>query len=66
MLYRVCVALAFASITAVACGDDVPEAVHAAKHYVTGAIEHGFPLGAGIGPVDHAWASQAWQKTGSR
>jgi hydroxymethylpyrimidine/phosphomethylpyrimidine kinase len=22
---------------------------------VTGAIEAGFPLGAGIGPVDHAW-----------
>jgi hydroxymethylpyrimidine/phosphomethylpyrimidine kinase len=22
---------------------------------VTGAIAHGFPLGAGIGPVDHGW-----------
>jgi hydroxymethylpyrimidine/phosphomethylpyrimidine kinase len=22
---------------------------------VTGAIAHGFPLGGGIGPVDHAW-----------
>ena len=27
----------------------------AAKDYVTGAIGGGFPLGAGIGPVDHAW-----------
>ena len=27
----------------------------AAKDYVTGAIAAGFPLGAGIGPVDHAW-----------
>jgi hydroxymethylpyrimidine/phosphomethylpyrimidine kinase len=26
-----------------------------AKEYVAGAIEHGFALGAGIGPVDHAW-----------
>ncbi len=33
----------------------VPEAVGAAKEYVTGAIAGGFPLGAGIGPVDHGW-----------
>ena len=26
-----------------------------AKRYVTGAIRHGFPLGAGIGPTDHLW-----------
>ena len=26
-----------------------------AKAYVSGAIAAGFPLGAGIGPVDHAW-----------
>ena len=36
-------------------GDDVPTAVGAAKDYLTGAIEAGFALGAGIGPVDHAW-----------
>jgi len=29
--------------------------VRAAKAYVTGAIEHGLRLGAGIGPVDHGW-----------
>lgn len=34
----------------------MPEAVTAAKSYVTGAIAAGFALGAGIGPVDHGWA----------
>ena len=29
--------------------------VAAEDDYVTGAIAHGFPLGAGIGPVDHGW-----------
>ncbi|WP_344366918.1 bifunctional hydroxymethylpyrimidine kinase/phosphomethylpyrimidine kinase [Streptomyces gobitricini] len=33
----------------------VPEAVREAKEYVTGAIEAGFALGGGIGPVDHGW-----------
>jgi hydroxymethylpyrimidine/phosphomethylpyrimidine kinase len=45
--------------SAIACGlargQDVPTAVRAAKEYVTGAIAAGFPLGAGIGPVDHGW-----------
>lgn len=36
-------------------GHDIPEAVRAAKAYVTGAIEHGLRLGRGIGPVDHGW-----------
>jgi hydroxymethylpyrimidine/phosphomethylpyrimidine kinase len=36
-------------------GAGVPEAVRAAKDYVTGAIEHGLRLGRGIGPVDHGW-----------
>jgi hydroxymethylpyrimidine/phosphomethylpyrimidine kinase len=38
-----------------ALGEDVPSAVRQAKDYVTGAIRGGFPLGSGIGPVDHAW-----------
>nr|WP_203603063.1 bifunctional hydroxymethylpyrimidine kinase/phosphomethylpyrimidine kinase [Streptomyces coelicoflavus] len=46
--------------SAVACGlakgQPVPEAVRAAKEYVTGAIAAGFALGDGIGPVDHGWA----------
>lgn len=37
-------------------GQSVPEAVRAAKDYVTGAIAAGFALGDGIGPVDHGWA----------
>lgn len=36
-------------------GLDVVAAVRAAKEFVTGAIAGGFPIGAGIGPVDHAW-----------
>jgi hydroxymethylpyrimidine/phosphomethylpyrimidine kinase len=47
----------FASAIAsrLALGDELPAAVKAAKDYVTGAIAAGFPLGAGIGPVDHGW-----------
>ncbi|MEU1027054.1 bifunctional hydroxymethylpyrimidine kinase/phosphomethylpyrimidine kinase, partial [Streptomyces sp. NPDC005904] len=33
----------------------VPQAVAAAKEYVTGAIAAGIALGGGIGPVDHGW-----------
>ncbi|MFF8833661.1 bifunctional hydroxymethylpyrimidine kinase/phosphomethylpyrimidine kinase [Streptomyces sp. NPDC015131] len=36
-------------------GLTVPDAVRAAKEYVTGAIAAGFALGGGIGPVDHGW-----------
>jgi hydroxymethylpyrimidine/phosphomethylpyrimidine kinase len=47
--------LASAIASYLALGHDVPSAVRAAKDYVTGAIAAGFPLGAGIGPVDHGW-----------
>ncbi|MEU5277802.1 bifunctional hydroxymethylpyrimidine kinase/phosphomethylpyrimidine kinase [Streptomyces asoensis] len=47
--------LASAIAAHLAKGDSVPEAVRAAKAYVTGAIAAGFALGAGIGPVDHGW-----------
>ncbi|GAA2092816.1 bifunctional hydroxymethylpyrimidine kinase/phosphomethylpyrimidine kinase [Actinomadura alba] len=47
--------LASATASYLALGEDVPGAVGKAKEYVTGAIERGFPLGSGIGPVDHAW-----------
>jgi hydroxymethylpyrimidine/phosphomethylpyrimidine kinase len=47
--------LASAIASRLALGDDVPTAVAAAKDYVTGALGAGFALGAGIGPVDHAW-----------
>ncbi|MFE9309756.1 bifunctional hydroxymethylpyrimidine kinase/phosphomethylpyrimidine kinase [Streptomyces sp. NPDC006706] len=48
--------LASAIASHLAKGDSVPEAVAAAKEYVTGAIAAGFALGGGIGPVDHGWA----------
>lgn len=47
--------LASAIASHLAHGEDVPDAVRLAKDYVTGAIANGFALGAGIGPVDHAW-----------
>ncbi len=47
--------LASAIASYLAMGATVPAAVEAAKEYVTGAIDGGFPLGAGIGPVDHGW-----------
>jgi hydroxymethylpyrimidine/phosphomethylpyrimidine kinase len=51
--------LASAIASRLAFGDDVPTAVKAAKDYVTGAIAAGFPLGSGIGPVDHGWRLRA-------
>ncbi|MEU2515422.1 bifunctional hydroxymethylpyrimidine kinase/phosphomethylpyrimidine kinase [Streptomyces syringium] len=47
--------LASAIAARLAQGRSVPEAVTDAKDYVTGAIAAGFPLGDGIGPVDHGW-----------
>ncbi|GAA4597354.1 hydroxymethylpyrimidine/phosphomethylpyrimidine kinase [Actinoplanes octamycinicus] len=50
----------FSSAVAVrlAAGDSVPDAVAAAKRYVTGALRGGasWRLGAGPGPLDHFWA----------
>lgn len=56
--------LASAIASRLALGDDVPVAVSAAKEYVTGAIAAGFPLGAGIGPVDHGWRLRAAASAG--
>ncbi|MFO7252279.1 MAG: bifunctional hydroxymethylpyrimidine kinase/phosphomethylpyrimidine kinase [Actinomycetes bacterium] len=47
--------LASAIASYLALGEDIPGAVGKAKEYITGAIRHGFQLGSGIGPVDHAW-----------
>ncbi len=47
--------LASAIASHLALGAAMPEAVRSAKEYVTGAIDGGFPLGSGIGPVDHGW-----------
>jgi hydroxymethylpyrimidine/phosphomethylpyrimidine kinase len=51
--------LASAIASYLAKGLAMPEAVGAAKRYVSGAIQHGFALGAGIGPVDHGWQQRA-------
>jgi hydroxymethylpyrimidine/phosphomethylpyrimidine kinase len=51
--------LATAIASGLAKGQDVPGAVRTAKEFVTGAIAAGFPLGAGIGPVDHGWRLRA-------
>jgi hydroxymethylpyrimidine/phosphomethylpyrimidine kinase len=51
--------LASAIASYLALGDGVVGAVGRAKEYVTGAIRDGFPLGSGIGPVDHAWRFRA-------
>jgi hydroxymethylpyrimidine/phosphomethylpyrimidine kinase len=47
----------FASAIAagLALGDDVPAAVGRAKRYVTGAIEHSFPIGHGARLLNHFW-----------
>ena len=47
--------LASALAAQLAWGRSVPEAARAAKDYTTGAIAAGFPLGEGLGPVDHGW-----------
>ena len=47
--------LASAIASELAKGRAVPEAVAAAKAYVTGAIASGFALGRGLGPVNHGW-----------
>jgi hydroxymethylpyrimidine/phosphomethylpyrimidine kinase len=45
--------------TAIACnlanGQPVPEAVRAAKAYVRDAIEKGYPVGKGVGPLNHLY-----------
>ncbi|MDB1089617.1 bifunctional hydroxymethylpyrimidine kinase/phosphomethylpyrimidine kinase [Streptomyces sp. ACA25] len=47
--------LAAAVAAHLARGKQVPEAVAAAKEYVTGALAQGFALGSGIGPVHHGY-----------
>ncbi|WP_261554640.1 bifunctional hydroxymethylpyrimidine kinase/phosphomethylpyrimidine kinase [Frankia tisae] len=47
--------LASAIASRLAQGDSPTQAVRAAKEYVSGALAAGFPLGRGIGPVDHGY-----------
>jgi hydroxymethylpyrimidine/phosphomethylpyrimidine kinase len=50
--------LASAIAAHLAMGRDVVDAVGHAKDFVTGAVRGGFPLGGGIGPVDHGWQTR--------
>ncbi|MDT4922267.1 MAG: hydroxymethylpyrimidine/phosphomethylpyrimidine kinase, partial [Pseudonocardiales bacterium] len=47
--------LAAAITAALAQGLAMPEAVEYGKRFVTEAVRHSFPLGAGLGPVGHFW-----------
>ena len=58
--------LASAVAAYLARGRTVPDAVRAAKLYVTNAIAAGFPLGTGIGPVDHGWKLRQHWMTAAR
>jgi hydroxymethylpyrimidine/phosphomethylpyrimidine kinase len=53
--------MAAAATAALARGASVPDAVAFAKRYVTEAVRHSYPLGAGVGPVGAptgaAWAA---------
>lgn len=51
--------LASALAARLALGDDVVTAARGAKAFVAGAIEGGYALGAGLGPVDGAWRSRS-------
>jgi len=52
--------LASATTAALARGYDLPAAVALGKRFVTGAVAHSFPLGAGLGPVGHFWRIRDW------
>jgi hydroxymethylpyrimidine/phosphomethylpyrimidine kinase len=47
--------LAAAICSGLARGLDVPDAVRFGKWFISGAVEHSFPLGGGLGPVGHFW-----------
>ena len=51
----------FASAIAagLALGDDIPGAVHRAKRYITGAIEHSLAIGHGARILNHFWMSSS-------
>ncbi|MEJ2861167.1 bifunctional hydroxymethylpyrimidine kinase/phosphomethylpyrimidine kinase [Actinomycetospora flava] len=52
------------SITAgLARGMALVEAVALGKAYITRAVEHAYPLGAGHGPVSSVWSVAAWERS---
>ena len=52
--------LSSAAACGLACGFSIDEAVRDAKRYVSGALAAGLDLGAGSGPLDHAWRSRGY------
>ncbi len=38
-----------------AMGMDLKAAIDAARNYLRGAMEHAYPVGNGVGPVNHGW-----------
>jgi len=52
--------MASAIAAGLARGMGVPEAVEFAKRYVTEAVRHAYPLGAGHGPVSSLWTVDRW------
>ena len=53
-------AMASAIASGLARGMAVPDAVVLGKRYVTEAVRHAYPLGAGHGPVSPLWAVDRW------
>jgi hydroxymethylpyrimidine/phosphomethylpyrimidine kinase len=52
--------MASAIASALARGTAVPEAVAFGKRYVTEAVRHSYPLGAGHGPISPLWTVRHW------
>lgn len=52
--------LAAAITSSLARGNDLRTAITHGKAFVSGAVAHSFPLGAGLGPVGHFWRVKPW------
>ncbi|PVZ13076.1 bifunctional hydroxymethylpyrimidine kinase/phosphomethylpyrimidine kinase [Actinomycetospora cinnamomea] len=55
--------LASAITAGLARGMALPDAVALGKAYITRAVEHAYPLGAGHGPVSALWSVADWEPT---
>ena len=53
--------LASAITAGLARGMSLPDAVRLGKAYVSRAVEHAYPLGAGHGPVSSLWSAADWE-----
>lgn len=57
--------LASALASRLALGDDLQTAARAAKRFTANAIAAGYPLGAGLGPVNSAWDMHNHSRSGT-